>query len=116
MCVIDGYPVVCLTCAALVSQFANATIGWYEITKADNAVAALKATLKPVATAKRNGTWQQIDGALLVPGDCVLLGSGSAVPADCKVGTIENDTVAFNIRCLTITIKQTVGSFHSFLV
>jgi H+-transporting ATPase len=66
-------------------QFCNATIGWYEITKADNAVAALKATLKPVATAKRDGSWQQIDGALLVPGDCVLLGSGSAVPADCKV-------------------------------
>jgi H+-transporting ATPase len=66
-------------------QFANATIGWYEITKADNAVAALKATLKPIATAKRDGTWKQIDGAILVPGDCVLLGSGSAVPADCKV-------------------------------
>ena len=48
-------------------------------------MAALKATLKPQATVKRDGKWQTIDGALLVPGDMVLLGSGSAVPADCKV-------------------------------
>lgn len=55
------------------------------MTKAGDAVAALKASLKPTATVKRDGKWQTIDAALLVPGDLILLGSGSAVPADCMV-------------------------------
>ncbi|KAK9815431.1 hypothetical protein WJX72_003597 [[Myrmecia] bisecta] len=87
-------------------QFANATIGWYETTKAGNAVAALKASLKPVATAKRDGTWQQIDAGLLVPGDLVLLGSGSAVPADCLVnhGQIEVDQSALTGESMPVTM------------
>jgi magnesium-transporting ATPase (P-type) len=40
-------------------QFANASIGYYEITKAGDAVAALKKSLKPVATVKRDGTLSQ---------------------------------------------------------
>lgn len=50
-------------------------------------MAALKKSLKPKATAKRDGKWQDIDAGLLVPGDLVLLASGSAVPADCLVCT-----------------------------
>ncbi len=46
---------------------------------------ALKASLKPQATVCRDGRWQTIDAAILVPGDLVLLGSGSHVPADCRV-------------------------------
>jgi len=57
----------------------------YESTKAADAVAALKASLKPRATVKRDGKFQTIDAAVLVPGDLVLLGAGSAVPADCLV-------------------------------
>ena len=66
-------------------QFANASIGFYEITKAGDAVAALKASLKPVATVRRDNKWQVIDAAEVVPGDCVMLASGSAVPADCRL-------------------------------
>jgi hypothetical protein len=66
-------------------QFANATLGWYETIKAADAVAALKASLKPLATVKRDGQWQNIDATTVVPGDLVLLGAGSAVPADCIV-------------------------------
>ena len=46
---------------------------------------ALKASLKPQATVCRDGKWQSIEAALLVPGDLVLLGSGSHIPADCRV-------------------------------
>jgi H+-transporting ATPase len=35
-------------------QFANASIAFYETTKAEDAVAALKASLKPEATVKRS--------------------------------------------------------------
>ena len=45
---------------------------------------ALKASLRPQATARRDGVWQTLDAAALVPGDLVLLASGSHVPADCK--------------------------------
>jgi H+-transporting ATPase len=37
-------------------QFANASIAFYEITKAADAVAALKKSLKPLATVKRDGS------------------------------------------------------------
>merc|ERR1712054_236383 len=66
-------------------NFANASIGFYETTKAADAVDALKKSLKPKATVKRDGKWQVIDGTTVVPGDMVLLASGSAMPADCRV-------------------------------
>ena len=92
----------------LVIQFANASIGFYEITKAGDAVAALKASLKPTATVKRDGKWQQIDASYLVPGDLVLLASGSAVPADCVVneGQIEVDQSALTGESLPVTMYQ----------
>jgi H+-transporting ATPase len=76
--------------------FANATISWYETMKAGNAVAALKKSLRPTATVCRDGKWRNIEGALLVPGDLVLLGAGSAVPADCVLheGELEIDESA----------------------
>eukprot|EP00981_Chlorochromonas_danica_P004704 scaffold946_cov171-Ochromonas_danica.AAC.4 len=69
-------------------QFANASIGYYEITKAGDAVAALKKSLKPIATVKRDQKFVNVDAAVLVPGDLVLLASGSAVPADCRVNEV----------------------------
>lgn len=54
-------------------QFANASIGYYEITKAGDAVAALKRSLKPEATVKRNGEWKKIDAAFVVPGTHELI-------------------------------------------
>jgi H+-transporting ATPase len=83
---IGGYPDLAIL---LVIQFVNASIGFYEITKAGDAVAALKASLKPVATVKRDGAWKNIDAALVVPGDLVLLATGSAIPADCRVNPKE---------------------------
>jgi H+-transporting ATPase len=69
----------------LAIQFLNASLSYYETTKAGDAVAALKASLKPLAYVKRDGKFLQMDAALLVPGDLVLLGAGGAVPADCVV-------------------------------
>lgn len=87
-------------------QFLNATLGWYETTKAGDAVAALKASLKPLATAKRDGKWSTIDAGLLVPGDLVLLAAGSAVPADVLVnhGQIDVDQAALTGESLPVTM------------
>mmetsp|Transcript_14681 Transcript_14681/g.43032 ORF Transcript_14681/g.43032 Transcript_14681/m.43032 type:complete len:940 (+) Transcript_14681:400-3219(+) len=92
----------------LAIQFINATLGWYETTKAGDAVAALKASLKPLATAKRDGKWTTLDAGSLVPGDLVLLGSGSAVPADCLInhGTIDVDQSALTGESLPVTMHK----------
>lgn len=88
--------------------FANASIAYYEITKAGDAIAALKKSLKPVATVKRDGAFINIDAALLVPGDLILLASGSAVPADSRVneGEIEIDEAALTGESLPVAKFQ----------
>jgi len=92
----------------LIIQFANASIGFYEITKAGDAVAALKASLKPIATVKRDGNWLNVDAGTVVPGDLVLLATGSAVPADCRVnsGQIDVDQAQLTGESLPVTMYQ----------
>ena len=92
----------------LAIQFLNASLGYYEITKAGDAVAALKNQLKPEATVKRDGSWIKMDARLVVPGDLVLLASGSAVPADCLVndGRIEVDQSAMTGESLPVTMYK----------
>jgi H+-transporting ATPase len=95
-------------CILLTIQFANASISFYEITKAGNAVAALKSSLKATATCKRDGRFQVLDASLLVPGDTVLLASGSAVPADCRINesTIDVDQSALTGESLPVSFYQ----------
>ena len=92
----------------LIIQFANASIAFYEINKAGDAVAALKASLKPEATVKRDGKWSTISAALIVPGDLVLLASGSAIPADCRTnhGQIDVDQSQLTGESLPVTMYQ----------
>merc|ERR1711871_1063896 len=89
----------------LIIQFANASIAFYEINKAGDAVAALKASLKPEATVKRDGAWKTVNAALIVPGDLVLLASGSAIPADGRVnhGQIDVDQSQLTGESLPVT-------------
>jgi len=78
-------------------------------TKAADAVEALKGTLRPEATVKRDGKMQKIDATLLVPGDCILLGSGSTIPADCRInrGQIEVDQSQLTGESLSVTFYET---------
>ena len=89
-------------------QFLNASLGFYEITKAGNAVAELQKSLKPEATVKRDGKWAKIHARYVVPGDLVLLGSGSAIPADCLVndGRIEVDQSAMTGESMAVTMYR----------
>lgn len=89
-------------------QFVNASISFYETTKAGDAVAALKSSLKPTATCKRDGKFQVMDATLLVPGDTVLLASGSAIPADCRVNhsEIDVDQAALTGESLPVTFYK----------
>ncbi len=63
----------------------NAVLDLWQDMKASNALAALKKGLAPVATARRGGTWAQIESAKLVPGDIVRIRLGEIVPADLRL-------------------------------
>lgn len=89
--------------------FSNATISWYETMKAGNAVAALKKSLKPNATVKRDGKWQNMDASLVVPGDLVLLGSGSTVPADCILHAVPLDVDESALTGESLPVAMTEG-------
>jgi H+-transporting ATPase len=53
-----------------ISRFLSAR--YYEESKAGDAIAALKASLKPQAIVKRDNKWiDNFDSSLLVPGDLV---------------------------------------------
>jgi len=73
----------------LVMLFINAGVGFWQEFKADNAIALLKQRLALKARVKRDGTWNEIEARLLVPGDAVLVKLGNIVPADMKL--IEGD-------------------------
>ena len=92
----------------LLIQFTNASISFYETNKAGNAVAALKSSLKPSATCKRDGKWQVINANLLVPGDLLMLGSGSAIPADARInhGELDIDQAALTGESLPVTMYK----------
>nr|CCA15042.1 ptype ATPase superfamily putative [Albugo laibachii Nc14] len=86
-------------CVLLVLQILNGVVGWYEELKAGNAVAALKASLKPEALVIRDGVHQTINASMLVPGDRITLSAGSAVPADCDL--CEGNPVQIDQAALT---------------
>mmetsp|Transcript_24246 Transcript_24246/g.38834 ORF Transcript_24246/g.38834 Transcript_24246/m.38834 type:complete len:1004 (-) Transcript_24246:206-3217(-) len=64
---------------------ANSCIGYYEESKAGDAVAALMDQLSPECKAKRDGQWVTIAAKELVPGDIVTIKLGDIIPADMKV-------------------------------
>ena len=77
----------------------------HDLAQAGDAVEALKASLKPEATVKRDGKWRVINASLVVPGDLVQLAAGSAIPADARVndGQIDVDQSQLTGESLPVT-------------
>ena len=68
----------------------NAVIGFTQEYKAEESVKALKRMVVPKAKVIRDGREKEINSEELVPGDIVLLASGTKVPADLRlIHTIE---------------------------
>jgi H+-transporting ATPase len=104
--IIKNYPDMAILVAI---NLANASLSFYETTKAGDAIAALKASLKPTAICFRDGKWNNLfDARLLVPGDLIELASGAAVPADCMLnhGTIDTDESAMTGESLPVTLHE----------
>ncbi len=63
----------------------NATIGFFQEYRAENAMQALLKMVSPKATVIRGGERVELESKKLVPGDIVLLESGDLIPADVRI-------------------------------
>lgn len=63
----------------------NAVIGYFQEFKAEESIRALKKLVVPKARVLRDGKEKEINSEELIPGDIVLLSSGSKVPADMRL-------------------------------
>ena len=79
--------------------FFNAGLELWQDRKASSALAALKKGLAPEATALRDGKWQTVQAATLVPGDIVKVRLGVIVPADLRF--VSGDYASIDQAALT---------------
>ncbi len=63
----------------------NAIIGYIQEYKAEESVRALKRMVVPKARVLREGQEKELDSGQIVPGDIVLIASGSRIPADIRL-------------------------------
>jgi H+-transporting ATPase len=77
----------------------NAGIGFWQEFKAANALDALKSQLALKSRVLRDGQWQEVDAAELVPGDVIRLRLGDIIPADTKL--VEGEYLAVDQSALT---------------
>jgi magnesium-transporting ATPase (P-type) len=68
----------------------NAIIGFVQEGKAERALDAVRAMLASRATVVRDGERREIDATEVVPGDVVLVESGTKVPADLRLVRLRN--------------------------
>jgi H+-transporting ATPase len=89
---------------------ATAALEFWQDRKASDALAALKKGLAPEATAMRDGKWQTLQAAMLVPGDIVKIRLGVIVPADLRF--IGGDYASIDQSALTgesVPVAKKVG-------
>jgi H+-transporting ATPase len=63
----------------------NAALGFFQESRAQATLAALKSKLALNASVRRDGTWKTVPAAELVPGDVVKLSLGGVVAADVRL-------------------------------
>ncbi|TCT42884.1 plasma-membrane proton-efflux P-type ATPase [Martelella mediterranea] len=88
----------------------NAGLELYQDSKASNALAALKNSLAPQASALRDGVVKTVEAATLVPGDIVKIKLGGIVPADLRL--IDGDYASIDQAALTgesLPVNKQVG-------
>src|SRR5262249_3727650 len=88
----------------------NAAVGFWQEYKASSALDALKKGLAPKARVLRDGTWQTLDAADLVPGDVVNVSGGQIVPADLLL--IDGEYLSVDQSALTgesLPVSKRVG-------
>ncbi|BDD07315.1 plasma-membrane proton-efflux P-type ATPase [Aureibacter tunicatorum] len=77
----------------------NAVIGYWQRSKADQAIGALKNQLALKAMALRDGQWKSLDADQLVPGDIIRIQMGDIIPADVKL--VKGDFLSVDQSAMT---------------
>ena len=77
----------------------NATIGYVQEEKAENAIENLRKMSSPKAVVVRDGKKTEVNSSDLVPGDLVHIESGMRIPADCRL--LESHSLKVNESNLT---------------
>ncbi|XP_059303511.1 plasma membrane ATPase 4-like isoform X1 [Lycium ferocissimum] len=77
----------------------NSTVSFIEENNAGNAAAALMAGLAPKTKVLRNGSWMEMDAAMLVPGDVISIKLGDIIPADARL--LDGDPLKIDQSALT---------------
>jgi Ca2+-transporting ATPase len=80
--------------AILVIVTLNAAIGFFQETRTERAIAALRSMATPSARVRRGGELKSLPSHQLVPGDIVLLEAGNIVPADLRLTESANLRIA----------------------
>ena len=83
----------------------NVALEMWQDKKASNALAALKKGLAPEAVARRDGKWQTVQAATLVPGDIVKIRLGVIVPADLRM--VKGDYASIDQAANTSSLDAT---------
>jgi Ca2+-transporting ATPase len=71
--------------AILAVVLLNAVMGYVQESRAASAVAALRKMSADEAAVIRDGEWQSVPAAEIVPGDIILIEEGDTVPADARL-------------------------------
>lgn len=87
------------TSVILLAILVNAALGFYQEFRAENALEKLNTYVRERARVIRGGREQEVDSALLVPGDIIRVAYGQRVPADAR--TIENNNLSADESVLT---------------
>jgi H+-transporting ATPase len=88
----------------------NAVLEFWQDRQASSALAALKRGMAPEALALRDGNWQTVRAATLVPGDIVKIRLGVIVPADLRL--VGGDYASIDQAALTgesLPVAKKVG-------
>lgn len=83
----------------IVLMLINFLVGFWQETKADNAIADLSRKLAVDVRVRRDGKWAWINAKELVPGDVIELNLGDILPADVKI--LEEKSLSVNEAALT---------------
>lgn len=96
----------------------NAGLGLFQERRAQATLDALKARLALTTSARRDGTWQSVPAADLVPGDVIALSLGSVVAADARlvVGEVLLDQSLLTGESLPIEAGSGYETFAGALV
>jgi H+-transporting ATPase len=96
----------------------NALMSTLQESRAQNALALLKKRLTVTARVLRDGEWQMIPSAELVPGDIVYLRMGDLVPADLGLisGQVQLDQSSLTGESLPVDAEKGASAFAGTIV